>query len=339
MNYYLRILKGTNFKRTKKVIDDVHKKCNKTKIGIFFDMIKCGILYGAGFHDYNIFGYYNMNHKQRKTYVSRVKNKKIILYCNDQNYSHIFNNKNEFNERFRKYLHRDFLDVSKMSFEDFEKFMKKNQIIFAKPNVGESGKGIEKLDKKDFKNLKEMFKYVTNKEKNFGVIEELIIQHDVMNKMYPCAVNSLRIGTVVDDEGKANVAYVSVKFGNLGKYVDNMENDGLVCPVDTETGKVMNVAHTSKLVVYDTHPYTNTKLKGYQLPYIKEAMELVKKAALEVPQIRFVGWDVYIGPDGPGIIEGNDWPGYDFWQLPEHTPDKIGLVPYYKKLLPGLKLR
>ena len=53
--------------------------------------------------------------------------------------------------------------------------------------------------------------------------------------------------------------------------------------------------------------------------------------------VRYIGWDVCITPDGPVLIEGNDYPGYDFWQLPEHTPDKIGLLPYYKKMVPELK--
>ena len=75
---------------------------------------------------------------------------------------------------------------------------------------------------------------------------------------------------------------------------------------------------------------------GYQLPYVKEAIELAKKAALVVDDMRFIGWDVFIAPDGPGIIEGNDYPGYDFSQLPEHTPDKIGMWAYYKKLIPDL---
>ena len=197
--------------------------------------------------------------------------------------------------------------------------------------------GIEKLKKSDFKTLKEMFEYVTNKDKNFGVIEEQIIQHETLNKLYPLAINSLRIVSIVVD-GTPHIVYVVSKMGNEGKFVDNMENSGLCCPVDTETGKISNVAHTSKLITYDTHPYTNIKLIGYELPYIKEAMELVKKAALEVPQIKYVGWDVFIGPNGPGIIEGNDYPGYDFWQLPEHTPDKIGLVPYYNSLIKDLKL-
>ncbi len=336
-NYYLKVLSGMRFKKMFKVIDDVHKKTKKSKIVIFFDMVNCMIRYGAGYYDYNIFAFYDMNHKQRKTYITRLKNKKLIMYCNDQNYSHIFNNKNEFNKIYKKYLNREYLDLENVTFEQFQKFMENKEIIFAKPNVGESGKGIEKLSKKDFKDLKEMFDYITNKDKNFGIIEELIVQHEALNKLYPLAINSLRIVTIVVD-GKPHVVYVVSKSGNKGKFVDNMENDGLCCPVDTEKGEICNVAHTSKLITYDTHPYTKVKLIGYKIPYIKEAMELVKKAALEVPQVKYVGWDVFIGPDGPGIIEGNDYPGYDFWQLPEHTKDKIGLVPYYESLIKDLKL-
>ena len=275
-NYYLKVLSGMRFKKMFKVIDDVHKKTKKSKIVIFFDMVNCMIRYGAGYYDYNIFAFYDMNHKQRKTYITRLKNKKLIMYCNDQNYSHIFNNKNEFNKIYKKYLNREYLDLENVTFEQFQKFMENKEIIFAKPNVGESGKGIEKLSKKDFKDLKEMFDYITNKDKNFGIIEELIVQHEALNKLYPLAINSLRIVTIVVD-GKPHVVYVVSKSGNKGKFVDNMENDGLCCPVDTEKGEICNVAHTSKLITYDTHPYTKVKLIGYKIPYIKEAMELVKK--------------------------------------------------------------
>lgn len=337
MKYLIKVISGARFKKMNKVMTDVKQKTGKSKIFIFFDMINCMIRYGAGYYDYNIFAFYNMNHKQRKTYITRFKNKKLIMYCNDQNFSHIFNNKNEFNKVYKKYLNREYLDLEKVTYKKFEKFMENKDIIFAKPNVGESGKGIEKLYKKDYKDLKEMFKYVTNKEKNFGILEELIVQHEALNKLYPLAINSLRIVSIVVD-GTPHIVYVVSKSGNEGKFVDNMENSGLCCPVDTKTGKISNVAHTSKLITYDTHPYTNVKLIGYKLPYIKEAMELVKQAALEIPEVKYVGWDVFIGPNGPGIIEGNDYPGYDFWQLPEHTPEKIGLVPYYEGLIKDLKL-
>ena len=336
-NYYLKVLSGMRFKKMKTVLDDVHKKTGKNRFFLFFDIINCMTRYGAGYYDYNIFAFYNMNHKQRKTYITRMKNKKLIMYCNDQSYSHIFNNKNEFNKVYKNYLNRDYLDLEKVTYKKFEKFMSDKDIIFAKPNVGESGKGIEKLHKKDFKTLKEMFKYVQRKDKKFGILEELIKQHEVLNKLYPHAINSLRIVSIVVNN-TPHIVYVVSKSGDKGKFVDNLENDGICCQVDQETGKISSVAHTSRLEVFENHPYTNIKLIGYQLPYIKEAMELVKKAALEVKEVKFVGWDVFIGPNGPGIIEGNDYPGYDFWQLPEQTPNKIGLVPYYTSLLPDLKL-
>ena len=211
--------------------------------------------------------------------------------------------------------------------------MEDKEIIFAKPYSGESGKGIEKLNVADFSSLESMYDYVTSGK--FGLIEQLIVQHEALSKIYPFSINTYRIVTVVVD-GVAHCAYATAKFGGGGKFVDNMENGGICCPIDMETGKICGCAHTSRLVNFDCHPDTKVKLMGYQLPYVKEAIELAKKAALVVDDMRFIGWDVFIAPDGPGIIEGNDYPGYDFSQLPEHTPDKIGMWAYYKKLIPDL---
>lgn len=333
--YILRVLSGARFKKLGTVISRVQERTGKSKIYILFDILVCAVKYGAGYNDYIIFAFYDMNAAQRKTYVTRMINKRIISMLNDQNYSYIFDEKNIFDARFEKYLGREFRDLQKTNFADFKSFMEGKEVIFAKPNIGESGKGIERLKTADFADLDEMYRYIHDKEKNFGVIEELLVQHEDMSTLYPLAINALRIVTMVVN-GKAQCVYVVCKMGNEGKFVDNMENSGLCCPVDIETGKIAAVAHTSKLIVYDKHPYTGVELVGYQLPYIKEAIELCQQAALEVNEIKYVGWDVCITPDGPVIIEGNDYPGYDFWQLPEQTPNKIGLLPFYKKLLPNL---
>ncbi len=60
---------------------------------------------------------------------------------------------------------------------------------------------------------------------------------------------------------------------------------------------------------------------------------LACQAALEIPEVGHVGWDMAIGPDGPAIIEGNDFPGTDLCQLAPFCPEKTGLWPYYKELL------
>ena len=336
MKYFLKLITHLNFKSLKMVINEVHEKTGKSKIYIFFDIISLALLHGGGYYDYRIFRLYEYTNKERKTMVTRIRNKKLIMLLNDQKYSYKFDNKSVFNDIFKDYLKREYLILEKSKYKDFEKFMENKERIFAKPNSQESGKGIERLDKKDFKTLKEMWKYLTAKEKNFDLIEQEIIQHKALEKIYPPAINTLRIVTVVYN-GVAHAAYCTLKTGNLGKYVDNMENDGLCAPVDMETGIVTGVGHTSKLINYDAHPYTGVKFVGYKIPYVKEAIEMAKKAALEVKEIGFVGWDVFIAPDGPGIIEGNDYPGYDFSQLPEHTPDHIGMWAYYKSIIKELK--
>jgi hypothetical protein len=50
----------------------------------------------------------------------------------------------------------------------------------------------------------------------------------------------------------------------------------------------------------------------------------------------YIGWDVCIMPDGPAIVEGNNYAGYDFSQLPEHRPNKIGDLPFFQRFVPGL---
>lgn len=335
IKYLARVLSGVRVKKLNDVIDRVQQRCHKSKLFIFFDMLVCAVRYGAGYHDYLIFAFYDMNAKQRKTYVTRMSNRKINQICNDPEYSYIFDRKNVFNKRFKDFLHRDTIDLAETDLDAFKTFMADKETVFAKPNTAESGKGIEKLNKADFASIEEMFEYVKRADKNFGVLEQLIVQHEALSKLYPCAVNTLRIVTL-NHNGEVHIPYAVCKMGNEGKFVDNMENSGLACPIDIETGKIRGVAHTSALINFDTHPYTGVKLVGYQLPYIKEALALCEEAAKVVPKIGHVGWDVCIMPDGPAIIEGNDFPGYDFYQLPEHTPEKIGLLEFYKKYIPEL---
>ncbi len=333
--YICRVLRGTSFQKLNSVIDRVHEKSGQNRVYTFFDMINCAIRYGAGYYDYLIFGFWDKNHVQRDSMLTRIRNRRLNTMMNDEAYTDIFDKKNQFDKRFAAYLGREFRDVAELNFDDFQAFMADKDVVFAKPNVGESGKGIERLTKERFENLQQMYDYIVEPSHNFGVIEQELKQHPDLNKLYPNSINSYRIVTLLVD-GVVHCAYAVSKCGNGGKYVDNMENDGLCCPIDQETGKICGCAHSSALINYDVHPFTGVKLEGFQLPYVHEAIELTKKAAMEVPQVRYLGWDVCITPNGPVIIEGNTYPGYDFWQLPEHTPDKMGLYPWLKKLIPEL---
>ncbi len=331
IKYIYRVLSNASFKKLFKVIDRAHEKSGKSKLFLFLDIVNCAFRYGAGYNDYLIFAFWNMNHRQRSTYVTRLYNKKVILKVNDPRYAHIFDNKNEFYERFDKYLHREWLDMAKIDAAAFDDFVKRHKTVVAKPNDSESGKGILVVSEGDYANPEAEFEEL--KQKRIGVIEEKLIQHDDMMRLHPASLNTLRIATLVTRDGDVQIAFAGCKIGNKGKFVDNMENDGLYCPIDRETGEINGVAHTSALVNYEVHPMTGIRLIGYRIPYVKEALELCKKAALEIPEFRYVGWDIAILQDGPAIVEGNNYSGYDFWQLPEHTPDKIGLKPFFEKYI------
>ena len=331
-----RILGGASLGKMKECIDRVHEKSGKNKIAAFFDIAQCSLRYGAGYYDYLIFEFYNMNSKQRKTYMTRVKNKKLIMLLNDQNYSQIFDEKNVFDKRFKEFLGREVIDLKDIDYEGFEKFVSGKEYFFAKPYIGESGKGIEKIRVADFSDTRELYEYVKSKEKNFGVIEEVIVQHPDAARIYPPSLNCLRIVTLVKDN-VPHLVYAVFKTGNNGNVVDNLESGGLAAKFDMEKGEICGQGHMSSMEKYDVHPYTGIPFKGYKLPYLEEIKEMVFKAALVVPEIKYVGWDVCITENGPAIIEGNDYPGYDFPQYQEDGTPRVGLLKRIQEILPDFK--
>lgn len=330
INYIARVLTGVRFKKLNKMLETVKEKSGHSKIRTFCDIMWCAVRYGAGYYDYVMFGFYDMNSSQRDTYLTRVRNKKVCDIMNDDTYSDEFDDKIRFNKRFEKYLHRKTLDASEASIQQITDFLDGQEYIFAKMNHGSCGNGIEKLKVSDFSTPDDLLNYV--KKKNIVVLEHVITQHPDMAKLNNSSVNTLRI--VTDRIGdNVHIAYITVKIGRAGSFCDNSGQGGVLCRVDPQSGKICSVATDDYFNIFEAHPDTKIKFKGYQLPMVKDAITLAKEAAKVVPQIHHVGWDIAITPDGPVIIEGNDYPGTDLCQLAPHHPEKTGLWPYYKKLL------
>lgn len=338
LRYLVRVLRGVRWEKLAQSLQLAQQRSRKPKLLLFFDMLWCAARYGAGYHDYVMFGFYNMDGKHRDTYVTRLRNKRMISLLNRPDTADLFDCKTRFYPRFSAYLGRDFLLTDDMTFADFTRFLQNKQKIFAKPDVGESGKGIVCLNVSNFTSSRELYEYL--KVRNFGVIEEAVVQHPSMQALYPHSVNTLRIVTLLTGTPGAyspQCVYAVVKLGAGRRYVDNLESGGLFCPIDRDTGVITGVGHTSALTTLTHHPDTGVPLMGSKIPFVKEAIALCLRAAMEEQTMRFVGWDCAITEHGPIIIEGNDYPGYDFWQQPEHTPDRIGLWPYYRESIPELR--
>lgn len=334
LNYLLKVVKGASFEKLNHCIDVVNRRSGKSKAAILADMAHCMLKYGAGYYDYMIFEYENMDASQRATYMTRMVNKKMTMKLNDQSYTHIFDYKNEFYHTFKDFLKRDFLDTAIADKESVEKFLEGKEYVIVKPSDGECGKGIEKIKIKDFASLKDAAEYILDKNNNFGVVEDFIVQHPKMSSLYPDSVNCLRMATVVVNK-EAHLLYAVLKTGNNGNFVDNLESGGYACHVDLATHKVCGPGHTSSSIMdaqlSEIHPATGVSFRGFEVPYLDEAAELVKKAAMVLPQVGYIGWDVAITENGPAIIEGNNYCAYDFPQLPDDGWPKFGLLGMVRK--------
>ena len=326
IKYILKRLKTMDKKAMFEKVNSIHKKTGKSKIYLLCDMLKCARKYGAGYMDYDLFEMYNLTPEQRDTYITRGRNNEIVAKYNDKAYFHIFENKNEFNELFKDYIKRDWVDVKDTPKENVIAFMQKHPVFMAKPVDGGCGHGIEKIDTSQYSSLDEVYDKLVQGNNNFE-LEEVIKQHPAFSAIYPDAINTVRVVTILKD-GIPHVICAYFRIGN-GKFVDNFNSGGMVAPVNEITGEVMDRAIDKKKNLYETHPQTGAKIKGFKFPDWDKAIEMCKKAAKVVPQMGYIGWDVCFTPDGPIFVEGNEFPGHDIYQLPEHTPNKIGMMPKF----------
>lgn len=330
VKYLFQRIVSMDYKEMFKTINRINKKTKKNKIILFFDMIGCGIKHQAGYVDYEFYNMYDLTKEQRKTIMTRGRNNHYVAELNPKKYWHIFDNKNEFNEKFSKYMNREWMYINEENFDVFNSFIKRHKVVIVKPQNLSCGKGVRKIDTTEY-DAKELYKELIN-EKTF-LVEEVASQHEKMNELHPDSVNTVRVVTIIGDDGVPRIITGVVRIGTNHKVVDNFNNDGVCAMIDLSTGKINTTAINSKGETFEKHPTTNVKLKGFQIPLWKELNEMVCEAALVVPEIRLVGWDICVGKNGPLIIEANQFPAHDLYQPLFGVVEKEGIVPTFEKAI------
>ena len=303
---------------------------NHSILYVLTDMSKCILNDNIGYMEYNLFHFIDKSEELRRTYVDFNHSQALFKMLNDREYMNIFDNKLLFNERFKEYIGRDFIDAAHCSDEQFRAYCKGKKNIFCKPKDSCSGKGIYKdIEINSETDIDELHKFMIE---NDLFCEDTIVQHPEMNKLNNTSINTIRITTVLKDD-KAYAMYALLRIGTNNAKVDNVASGGIYTVLSDE-GEIINPCWSDKTIkTYDYHPTNNLKLIGFKIPYFKEAIELCKKAALVEKHIRYIGWDVAITPDGPILVEGNQLPGYDMPQNYFVTNKDSGLLPDFEKIL------
>ncbi len=328
LKFLLARIAGLNWKQMFQKINVVHEKSGRSKLFIFIDMVWCGLRYQAGYMDYWLFEMYDLNAAQRKTVVTRGINNSFIKKYNDPAYMPEIENKLRFAHNFAGFLHRDWLDYAGASDEELAAFVEKHPVFMVKPVDGQCGHGIEKLD---VKTLDVPLREHLDGLGHHVLLEECVTQHRDLMALHPYSVNTCRV--ISFTHGKTTrVVAAYLRIGN-GKYVDNFNSGGMVVPIEEDSGEIIYPALDKAENLYDVHPLTGVAIKGFKIPLWDEVIAMVERAGQVVPQVGIVGWDVCVTDNGPLLIEGNDYPGHDIYQLPPHRTNGIGVLPKFQKAI------
>lgn len=319
--YKIKCLKSGTIKSIFNIVGKIHNKTHKCRLFLLIDIVFCSIKYGAGPYDYQEFEFYNLNSKERKTYLTRVKNNAIVRMFNDKEISKKFDDKVEFNKLFNEYLKRDWLYLDN-NYDEFVKFCDEKEDFIAKPVSGSGGEGIE-LIKIDKKKLKKTYEYLVSNNKL--LVEEKIIQNKKISMLNKTSVNTFRIVSFFDGK-ETHILNVVFKIGN-GGVTDNFSSGSMYTFV--RDGKIIVPAIDRDDNIFYEHPISKIKIVGYEIPNYDKAINLVKECAKKIPEVKYVGWDVAITDKDAVIIEGNCFPGV--YQIkPSFVEDKVGLIPIFE---------
>ena len=301
---------------------------------VFVDYLLAFLVFGASVNDYFAFGFFKMRFNGRNEYITYRRFHRILRKCNCRDYIETFRDKREFNRVYADYLRRDVLDLDLVDEKSFVRFFEEHRYVFVTESRGFRGNSVWMYDSQNV-NVSELYHKLKQEKDAHYVIEEKIVQHQDLAAFHSSSVNTLRIVTLYDDKRDVvHFMFAKIRIGNKGAYLDNTHAGGISGNIDLETGIIngpgYNVLDGKEFLL---HPISGKPIVGFQIPFWQECKLFIEKVAKITPQIRYVGWDVVVLPDGCfSLIEANDNADHDGQQI--HNK---GMWKQYRTLINKLK--
>lgn len=213
--------------------------------------------------------------------------------------------------------HISWYDGKKMKFDSFDTILKHDMDAFCKEISGELGKGaftlkvsrghIEVLGKEmSIDDLKDKFGSSTY------IIQEKVINHTTLRKIYPSALNTIRLNTFMHPNGDVEYYGAELRFGTGGNHVDNAGQGGFFVGVNQD-GTLKDIGYYDpgmrKIVTeHELHPDTKERFAGIKIPYWEDIVKTTTEAHKFFYGIPSLGWDIAVTEDGFVFTEaGEDW--------------------------------
>lgn len=141
-----------------------------------------------------------------------------------------------------------------------------------------------------------------------AIIQRRLTQHPEMSRMYPLAVNTIRMITVRNlHTGGIEVLPPTLRIGAHGNLVDNFSRGGIIVAMDTDSGRLAPTGYFKPQYGFKSkcHPDTGVIFTDFTVPFYQEAKAMAIKFHSFLG-LHSIGWDIAITENGPTFIEGND---------------------------------
>lgn len=178
-----------------------------------------------------------------------------------------------------------------------------NSVISKESRLSCGGFGLRFFDFSS--NNVEEFKEWLSQENNEDInIQEIVSQHESLNKIHSSSINTLRIISLMFDD-EVHVLSALLRMGVDGARVDNASSGGIMCGID-ENGYLRDIAFGNYGEKVAQHPQ-GTVFNEVKIIGLDKCYEVIHKLAGRMCSAsRLVSWDFAIGANAePILIEVN----------------------------------
>ena len=249
-------------------------------------------------------------------------------------------------EPYKQYLAKYYYDIIKMSgetcikalqdipegfepsFDGIFKLLRQEKLLALKPSAGTHGDGFYRMEYADGKYLingKEMTEdeivAMISGFKSIYVITEYLFMHHELKKIYPNAVNTIRVAVVNQSAYEPKIMQTYMRIGSSKSgFTDNVGYGGICAKIDTATGRYYcpEQLRDHKFTPCPKHPDTGVEIEGI-VPNWDYMCEGVLNICRFMPELEYLGFDIAITDDGFKIIEINIH--QDLHKVAEHSPE------------------
>lgn len=271
-----------------------------------YNMAYCRYKYNITFDEYFWYRFYENTHFKNKSFLG-IKEKVFLFGIINS-----FNGISITSDKYKLYktlgfdfYKRDLLRIfNENDYKKYESFINKNPVFVSKIVNGYGGSGVVLRNIENYADKRVLFNELIND--NYLLLEGLILQNAKMKSLHPGSVNTIRVITYIDLDGKISIKYAFIRMGQNGSFVDSGAQGGIFGYIDVNTGRITTNGIDELNIEYKVHPNTGVKIKNFVIPEWEKIRELSIEAAKKLPSNRLTGWDITINEDNECmIVEGN----------------------------------